>query len=148
MYFGLFTNITCCRSAGGPIPELTLRVFFEYDEAGNQIYRGLCTTCKDSDSNNDVGNATLAEQIENKIQVAPVPVQTDLTVIWDLSIKNYITKIEMLPYNGFSILKSVNINSNSDNSYVFPMGSYPYGVYYLKFYLTDGSVYTRTIIKN
>jgi hypothetical protein len=134
-----------------PPAEALPYVIFEYDEAGNQIYRGLCTYCVDNDINNDPANQTvltLAEQIESKIQTVPVPVQTNLTVMWDLSIKGYIAKIEMLPYNGFNILQNVSINSNSDNFYVFPMSSYPLGVYYLRFYLTDGSVYTRAVIKN
>ena len=66
----------------------------------------------------------------------------------NVSIKDYIAKIDLLPYNSFNIVASVNVKSLTDNSYVFRMGSFPYGVYYIKFYLTDGSVYTRTITKN
>lgn len=124
-------------------------VIFGYDEAGNQVFRGstgpVCASCRGTESES---TASLADQIENKIQAAPVPVKTDLTVIWDLSIKDYITKIELLPYNAFNIMETLNINSLTDNSYVFRMSRYSYGVYYLKFYLSDGSIYTRTVTKN
>lgn len=123
---------------------------FQYDEAGNQIYRGpqilwACITCKDQIQQAPL---SLADQIANKIQAAPVPVKTDLTVLWDFSIRDFIVSIELLPYNAFTITESVNIRSLNTNSYIFRMSHLPYGVYYLKFNLSDGSVYTRTVTKN
>lgn len=124
-------------------------VIFSYDNAGNQIYRGpdglICANCQNS---NTTITSSLADQMANKIQAAPVPVKTDLTVIWDNSVKDYITKIDLLPYNAFTIVETVNVRSLADNSYVFKMSNYSYGVYYLKFYLKDGSIYTRTVTKN
>ena len=124
-------------------------VIFQYDDAGNQIYRGLgcficCSTCRPGQEN----ASSLADQVANKIQAAPVPVKTDLTVIWDVSIQNFIVSIDLLPYNAFNITESVNIKSLNTNSYIFRMSHLPYGVYYLKFNLSDGSVYTRTVTKN
>ena len=123
-------------------------VIFGYDEAGNQIYRGpnaiVCTSCKPS----EIQSQSLADQVANSIDAAPVPVREDLTVIWKEEIKDYIVSIDLLPYNAFRILKSVSMKSLDTNSYVFEMGHLPYGVYYLKFNLSDGSVYTRTVTKN
>ncbi|WP_294300138.1 hypothetical protein [uncultured Chryseobacterium sp.] len=68
--------------------------------------------------------------------------------MWDHEVKDYITKIELLPYNSFKILSFVDVGTLNNTSYVFRMESYPYGVYYLKFYLSDGSIYTRTVTKN
>lgn len=124
-------------------------VIFHYDDSGNQIYRGLgCVTCCVTCRPEQETPATLADQVANKIQAAPVPVKTDLTVIWDLSIQNFIVSIDLLPYNAFNITESVNIKSLDTNSYIFRMSHLSYGVYYLKFNLTDGSVYTRTVTKN
>ncbi|WP_312769848.1 hypothetical protein [Epilithonimonas sp.] len=124
-------------------------VIFSYDEAGNQIFRGptgpVCTSCRIEEA--QVSNSSLFDQIAYHIQAAPVPVKTDLTVIWDNTVKDYISKIELVPYNAFRIMETVNVRSLADNSYIFSMGSYPYGVYYLKFYLTDGNIYTRTVTK-
>ena len=157
LFFLTLTNFLTAQiiigGGGGtpvPLPLDNPLVVFEYDDAGNQTYRGPqirrnCPTCRDQIQQSSI---SLADQIANKIQAAPVPVKTDLTVIWDLSIKDYIVKIDLLPYNSFSIVASVNIRSLTDNSYVFGMGGFAYGVYYLKFYLSDGSVYTRTITKN
>ena len=123
-------------------------MIFGYDEAGNQIFRGpeglVCITCRPS----EIQQLSLADQVANSINTAPVPVKEDLTVIWKEEIKNYIVSIDLLPYNAFRILKSVSMESLKTNSYVFKMGHLPYGVYYLKFNLSDGSVYTRTVTKN
>lgn len=128
-----------------PDPALVL---FGYDDSGNQIFRGpsgiVCNTCRPEEQI----NTTLADLVANKIQAAPVPVKTDLTVLWDLSIRDFIVSIDLLPYNAFNITESVSIRSLNTNSYIFRMSHLPYGVYYLKFNLSDGSVYTRTVTKN
>lgn len=127
------------------------QVVLKYDEAGNQIYRGL-------DANKNAPNtqpdktppeapSSLAITIANKIKVAPVPVRTDLNVFWDQSIKDYIIKIELLPYNAFRIIESVNVANLKTNSYIFGMSHLPYGVYYLKFYLNDKSTHSVTVTK-
>lgn len=130
-------------------------VIFEYDEAGNQIFRGKCDGCKNS--NSDLFSKaqpqvsqpkTIVEKVANSVRAAPVPVKTDLTVLWDAEVKDYITKIELLPYNSFKVISFVDVRTLNNTSYIFRMEGYPYGVYYLKFYLSDGSVYTRTVTKN
>lgn len=122
------------------------QVIFTYDDAGNQIYRGTGTGRMANTT--ESSTITLADQIANKIQAAPVPVKTVLNVIWEQDIKDYIVKIELLAYNSFQIMETVDVKSKMVNSYVFDMSKYPYGVYYLKFYLSDGNIYTRTITKN
>lgn len=125
------------------------QVIFNYDDAGNQIYRGTASGTGRMVSNAEsTSTPTLADQVANKIQAAPVPVKTSLNVIWEKDIKDYIVKIDLLAYNSFQIMESIDIRSQKGNSYVFNMSNYPYGVYYLRFYLSDGSVYNRTITKN
>lgn len=125
------------------------QVIFNYDDAGNQIYRGTASgTGRMASSAESTSTPTLADQIANKIQAAPVPVKTSLNVIWEQDIKDYILKIDLLAYNSFQIMETVDVKSKMGNSYVFDMSKYPYGVYYLKFYLSDGNIYTRTITKN
>jgi hypothetical protein len=125
------------------------QVIFNYDDAGNQIYRGTTSGTGRMVSNTEsTSTPTLADQVANKIQAAPVPVKTSLNVIWEQDIKDYILKIDLLAYNSFQIMETVDVKSKMGNSYVFDMSKYPYGVYYLKFYLSDGNIYTRTITKN
>lgn len=125
------------------------QVIFNYDDAGNQIYRGTASgTGRMASSTESTSTPTLADQVANKIQAAPVPVKTSLNVIWEKDIKDYIVKIDLLAYNSFQIMETVDVKSKMGNSYTFDMNKYSYGVYYLKFYLSDGSVYTRTITKN
>lgn len=151
LFFSLFSaqraTISIAHPQVPPQSDPSL-VIFGYDEAGNQIFRGptgiVCNTCRPSETSQH----SLADQVANSINAAPVPVKEDLTVIWKEEIKDYIVSIDLLPYNAFRILKSVSIKSLDTNSYVFEMGHLPYGVYYLKFNLSDGSVYTRTVTKN
>ena len=125
------------------------QVIFTYDDSGNQIYRGTASgTGRMASSTESTSIPTLADQIANKIQTAPVPVKTVLNVIWEQNIKDYILKIDLLAYNSFQIMETVDVKSKMGNSYVFDMSKYQYGVYYLKFYLSDGNIYTRTITKN
>lgn len=138
-----------------PLATLSVKsqVVFEYDEAGNQIYRGLGVANKsashyEEENPREISKTSLAETIGNKIKVAPVPVKTDLNVFWEEEIKDYIVKVDLLPYNAFKIIETVNISNLKTNSYVFRMNHLPYGVYYLWFYLNDGSVYSVTVTKN
>ena len=136
-----------------PLASLSLKaqVVFEYDEAGNQIYRGLKDGNKNTNTTPKSETKTLVSQantIANKIKVAPVPVKTDLNVFWDKEITNYILKIDLLPYNAFNIIETINISNLKTNSYVFKMSHLTFGVYYLKFYLSDGSIYTVSVTKN
>lgn len=123
-------------------------VIFAYDDSGNQIFRGpdgiVCVSCRPSEQT----PSSVSEIVANNIKAGPVPVKDNLTVIWDLSIQDYIVSIELLPYNAFTIYEAVNIRSLPSNSYVFKMGHLPYGVYYLRFNLSDGGVYNRTVTKN
>jgi len=127
-------------------------VIFKYDEAGNQIFRGLCDGCKQSNEISSIPSEikpqSLTEKVANSIRVAPVPVKTDLTILWDAKVKDYITRIELLPYNDVRVLHFADVKSLNNNSCIFHMESYSYGVYYLRFYLSDGSIYTKTITKN
>ena len=125
------------------------QVIFNYDDAGNQIYRGTASgTGRMPSSTENTSTPTLVDQVANKIQTAPIPVKTVLNVIWEQDIKDYIVKIDLLAYNSFQIMETVDVKSKMGNSYVFNMNNYPYGVYYLRFYLSDGSIYNRTITKN
>ena len=125
------------------------QVIFNYDDAGNQIYRGTSTgTGRIASPSIKENPSTLADQISNQIQIAPNPVETYLNVFWKENIANSIVKIELLPYNSFTIIEYVNLENKKSNQYRFNMTNLPYGVYYLKFYLSDGSTIAKTITKN
>ncbi|WP_439480566.1 hypothetical protein [Chryseobacterium aquaticum] len=124
---------------------------FEYDEAGNQVLRGLCSGCKSSNTSSFLVESkaqTILEKVTNSIRLAPVPVKTNLTVLWDIKVKDYIKRIELAPYNDVRILSFFEVKNMSSTSCIFNMESYSYGVYYLRFYLSDGSIFTKTITKN
>ncbi len=125
-------------------------VAFDYDEAGNQIYRGLLGSKNRSTEDKPLEKTVIAlsKSIANKIRVAPVPVKSDLNVFWYKDVANYIKKIDLLPYNSFNIIETVGVSNLNTNSYIFKMSHLTYGVYYLRFYLSDNSIYTVTVTKN
>lgn len=122
------------------------KVLFEYDEAGNQIFRGPDSSGKITKQKET--NEIKFKLIADKIKVASVPVITDLNIFWEKELSGYILSIDLLPYNAFKILEHIEVKNNSTNSCQFYMGNRPYGVYYLKFNLSDGAVYTVKVTKN
>ncbi len=129
-------------------------IYFEYDSAGNQILRTDCLGCNTATANTDSIFKTLAEpltdaeQYGKEIKAAPVPVKDVLNILWNQDFHSKIVKFELLPYNEFKIYETVETNQLKGNSYVLNMSRYSYGVYYLRFYFSDGSIYTRSIIKH
>ena len=126
------------------------KALFEYDEAGNQIYRGPDVSTKISKKNDlleKIKQETKYNLFADKIKIAPVPVKTDLNVFWEKEFSGYILSIDLLPYNSFKILEHIDVKNINTNSCQFYMGNRPYGVYYLRFN-RDGAVYTVKITKN
>lgn len=129
-------------------------VVFEYDEAGNQVYRGNKSNSSNT-TNNTSGitspTSTMSpEEIAfwSNIQLAPVPVRDHLNVRITEDIKG---KLNQITLHGHSSLGSTifsierkNIRSNEIN---IGMNIYPVGVYVITFHLNDGKVYSRNISK-
>ncbi len=133
------------------------RLVFSYDQAGNQIKRELPTPKKrfpffpfiksKSTTTNVNAQATSKDlNTTDQLRVYPNPTNGLLTADW---LEAYSGKVTLVKVQGIS-------NSHSQTFTVFGTGknkininlsSQPAGIYVVLFYLTDGSMVSKKIIK-
>ena len=132
-------------------------VYFKYDEAGNQRYRGPDINGKQasqsaSDSATSKITSNQNQLIDEKtfwkyIKLYPVPVNDILTIDWNDEIDKLIESVSLYQHSTVhwkfqqqnlpSLNKQLQIN----------MTSYEWGVYVLRFTLKDGRVFSKNITK-
>jgi hypothetical protein len=137
-------------------------VYFKYDEAGNQIYRGTnINGQKASDELKEVKteiqekpaavlqqNMTMDEKaFWKQIRLYPVPVNDFLTIDWTDEVDSLIESVSLYQHstvhwkfqqqNNPGLNKQLNIN----------MSGFEWGVYILHFTLKDGRIFSRNITK-
>jgi hypothetical protein len=135
-------------------------VYFKYDEAGNQRYRGIDAASKTAEETasklqEQVKVAAVAKQtpvIDEKtfwkqIRLYPVPVNDYLTIDWTEEVDGLIESVSLYQHSTVhwkfqqqnipSLNKQLKIN----------MTGFDWGVYVLRFTLKDGRVFSRNITK-
>lgn len=125
-------------------------IYFKYDEAGNQKYRGTNANANKITTTTtlqSVDKATEEEKFWAELNLYPVPVKNMLTIQWTDTVNDLIDTISLYQHsaanwnfqqkNAVSLNRQVQIN----------MTGYYLGVYVLSFTLKDGRVYTKNIIK-
>lgn len=127
-------------------------IYFKYDEAGNQRYRGDDSTAKQSNATTqqpiiNVTQDTDEQKFWAEVGVYPVPVKDILTIQWTSNVDNLIDTVSMYQYSvvgwNFQQKNMPNLNMQVQVN----MTGYYIGVYVLSFTLKDGRVYTKNIIK-
>ncbi len=128
-------------------------IYFKYDEAGNQRYRGDNTNAKQATDNvtNPTGNPTAQQTAEQKfwaeVGIYPVPVKDILTIQWTSVVDELIDTVSMYQYSVVSWNFQQKNMPNLNRQVQINMTGYYMGVYVLSFTLKDGRVYTKNIIK-
>ncbi len=128
-------------------------IYFKYDEAGNQRYRGDNANAKQSTDNvtNPIANTTQQQTDEQKfwaeVSVFPVPVKDVLTIQWTPVVDELIDTVSMYQYSVVSWNFQQKNMPNLNRQVQVNMTGYYMGVYVLTFTLKDGRVYTKNIIK-
>lgn len=127
-------------------------IYFKYDEAGNQRYRGTNINARQAQEKQQEQVATTTDKTEEEkfwaeLNLYPVPVKDMLTIQWTESVNDLIDSVSLYQYsvsswnfqqkNAITLNRQVQIN----------MTGYYLGVYVLSFTLKDGRVYTKNIIK-
>lgn len=132
-------------------------VYFKYDEAGNQRYRGPNVNGKQAPNpsqKSEVQTATIIQTqvVDEKafwkqIRLYPVPVNDYLTIDWTDEVDGLIESVSLYQHstvhwkfqqkNTLDLNKQLKIN----------MTGYDWGVYILHFTLKDGRVFSRNITK-
>ncbi|WP_395057921.1 T9SS type A sorting domain-containing protein [Flavobacterium sp.] len=128
------------------------KISFDYDEAGNQIQRWLCSNCHDKNSGETPKEiADLKQEDLQKffptdvISYYPNPVKEQLYLKWELVNDNKVTSIQLYSLSG-QLVKSYTKLENTDN-YAMTFGAYPNGIYTLLLVYTNGEKKSIKIIK-
>lgn len=127
-------------------------IFFKYDEAGNQRYRGPEDIAGQSSTQLKTITVSTDQLIDDKtfwkqIRLYPVPVNDILTIDWTEEVDGLIESVSLYQHstahwkfqqqNLPDLNKQVKIN----------MTGYYWGVYVLRFTLKDGRVFSKNITK-
>lgn len=131
-------------------------IYFKYDEAGNQRYRGPDINGKQAQTQDLPMEAAMAvpqttlseEQFFSQIRLYPVPVERLLTIEWSELTNELITSVSLYQHSTIKWkFKEVNIPDLGRQLKIDMSGYYP-GVYILHFDLIDGRTMSKSIIKN
>ncbi len=128
-------------------------IYFDYDQAGNQKYRGT-VIIPNSQTSTQKNAAEFSlreiskeeEQFWTGIKLFPVPVKDVLTVRWTDALDELIENVSLYEH------QTINWNffqkniKNLNKEIQVDMQGYYLGVYIIKFQLKDGRVYSRNII--
>lgn len=134
-------------------------VYFKYDEAGNQRYRGTNAAAKKAPevAKQEVKTAeTLIAKQElqmdektflKNIRLYPVPVNDFLTIDWTEEVDSLIESVSLYQHST-THWKFQQQNIPGLNRQVkINMSGYYWGVYVLRFTLKDGRVFSRNVTK-
>ena len=132
-------------------------VYFKYDEAGNQRYRGLDANAKQAGENVSKAESKTtslfsSQSIDEKafwkqIRLYPVPVKDILTIDWTEEVDGIIQTVSLYQHSTVHWkFQQENIPSLNQQLKI-NMSGYEWGVYVLRFTLKDGRVVSKNITK-
>jgi len=132
-------------------------VYFKYDEAGNQRYRGPDVNGKQvqetfAKTEAKAASVTSSTVIDEKtfwkqIRLYPVPVNDYLTIDWTDQVDGLIESVSLYQHSTVH-WKFQQQNIPSLNKHLkINMTGYEWGVYVLHFTLKDGRVFSKNITK-
>jgi len=126
-------------------------LIFDYDAAGNQIYRGPNTT---SSKTSEETAFSLQEEIlseEDKfwlnMRIYPVPVKDILTIDWNEDNDSLIKHITLYQHSTLANVYQKQKMPNDNRHLEINMSGFYPGVYILSFELYDGNVISKNIVK-
>ncbi|ALR31804.1 MULTISPECIES: hypothetical protein [Chryseobacterium] len=134
-------------------------VYFKYDEAGNQRYRGTNATGKTAPEEikkvEEIKTAALVKQdpvIDEKtfwkqIRLYPVPVNDYLTIDWTEEVDGLIQSVSLYQHSTVHWKFQQQNIPDLNRKLKINMTGYEWGIYVLHFTLKDGRVFSRNITK-
>ncbi len=133
-------------------------VYFKYDEAGNQRYRGTNIAGKTAQEPAKIESKTLSvaqpeSQIMDEatfwkqIRLYPVPVNDVLTIDWTEEVDGLIESVSVYQHSTVHWKFQQQNMPNLNKQIKINMTSYDWGVYILRFTLKDGRIFSRNITK-
>ncbi|MCQ9642136.1 hypothetical protein MP478_22375, partial [Chryseobacterium sp. WG14] len=131
-------------------------VYFKYDEAGNQRYRGTNSAGKaveEPAKTASVAQTQPESQIMDEatfwkqIRLYPVPVNDVLTIDWTEQVDGLIESVSLYQHSTVHWKFQQQNLPNLNKQLKINMIGYDWGVYVLRFTLKDGRIFSRNITK-
>lgn len=133
------------------------QVYFKYDEAGNQRYRGPDINARQSQEETtkpdnritSVANPAVMDEKSfwKQIRLYPVPVNTVLTIDWTDEVDGLIESVSMYQHNTLNWKFQQQNLPNLNKQVKINMTGYDWGVYVVRFILKDGRIFSKNITK-
>ncbi|TZF94395.1 hypothetical protein FW781_16355 [Chryseobacterium panacisoli] len=132
-------------------------VYFKYDEAGNQRYRGPEEDPKDkasllsnaiSKTASIASNSAIDEKtFWKQIRLYPVPVNDFLTIDWTEEVDSLIESVSLYQHSTVHWKFQQQNLPELNRQLKINMTGYNWGVYVLRFTLKDGRIFSKNITK-
>lgn len=138
-------------------------VYFKYDEAGNQRYRGTNTAAKKAEDliskevkvQEQAKTSIAASQMPaidekafwKQIRLYPVPVNDYLTIDWTEEVDSLIESVSLYQHSTVHWKFQQQNIPGLNRQVKINMTGYDWGVYILRFTLKDGRVFGRNVTK-
>ena len=132
--------------------QTTTEIYFKYDEAGNQRYRGTNINARQAALDKTKTVTSQKQEEENKkfwegVKIYPVPVKDILTLEWTDENNKLIENVSLYEHNRVDFVFQQKNIPNINKQVQIDMSKMYMGVYVLSFQLKDGKVISRNIIK-
>lgn len=126
------------------------KIIFEYDQAGNQIVRRFCTSCRFSNEDSkDIEEITEHDLIksfpEDVISYYPNPVKDELYIKWELINDNVVKEIQLYDVGG-KLLTTIN-NLENTNYTNLQFSELPVNIYLVLMVYKNGDIKSIKIVK-
>ncbi|MBV8325493.1 T9SS type A sorting domain-containing protein [Chryseobacterium sp.] len=127
-------------------------VYFKYDEAGNQKYRGTNLSAKRAETNalrEEPKTTSLMDEKEfwKQVRVYPVPVNDILTIDWTEETDKLIESVSLYQHSTTHWKFQQQNLPQLNRQLKIDMSGYEWGVYILRFTLKDGRTFSKNITK-
>ncbi|KMQ63644.1 hypothetical protein ACM40_02260 [Chryseobacterium sp. BLS98] len=135
-------------------------VYFKYDEAGNQRYRGTNAAAKNAPTEavkQETKTVAALQQQEapsmdektflKQIRLYPVPVNDVLTIDWTEEADDLIESVSLYQHSTMHWKFQQQNIPGLNRQLKINMAGYDWGVYILRFTLKDGRVFSRNVTK-
>ena len=132
-------------------------VYFKYDEAGNQRYRGIDAAGKKAEEivSKEAKVAAVTRQVPvidektflKQIRLYPVPVNDYLTIDWTEEVDGLIESVALYQHSTVHWKFQQQNIPDLNRQVKINMTGYDWGVYVVRFTLKDGRIFSKNITK-
>ncbi|WBV61635.1 hypothetical protein PFY12_05800 [Chryseobacterium camelliae] len=162
-FYSLLSTLIGVLGFSQIIPPPQPIVYFSYDEAGNQVFRGdgmLSRTAQTEEIKPEVqsieavkgttlSSATVIDEkaFWKQIRLYPVPVNDYLTIDWTDEVDGLIESVSLYQHSTIHWKFQQQNTPGLNKQLKINMTGYDWGVYVIRFTLKDGRIFSKNITK-